>query len=54
MYLIIYQAYGTWKLSGLFETEKDVIKHRDMYITTKEKDYNKNVEIRFIKLPIKE
>lgn len=45
MWIITYQAYGTWKVSGTFETEAAAIRHRDLYIKTKEKDYNVKVRL---------
>jgi len=51
MYIISYNAYGDWKVTMPFKTEREAERHVELYISAKGKEYNTNVKIRPIQFP---
>lgn len=51
MWIVIWKAYGEWKCTTLFKTEKAANKHADSYFRGEGKEHYERVTVRFVELP---
>lgn len=51
MYIVIWCAYGDWKATSPFMTQREAEDHIKRYLATPDKDYNKHITIIPVEIP---